>query len=77
MYEHIQLKGYRTDHLGIEREEKREKRMTDEERRASGKAKKVQDGEVEEKSSTKNKSGTMERARVLSALESEDKGGWL
>lgn len=51
--------------------------MTNEERRASGKAKKVQDGEVEEKSLTKNKSGTMERASVLSALESEDKGGWL
>lgn len=50
MYEHLQLKGYRSDYLGIAREEKRENSMTDEEKRASGKAKKVQDQEVEEKS---------------------------
>lgn len=50
MYEHLQLKGYRSDCLGIAREEKRENSMTDEEKRASGKAKKVQDQEVEEKS---------------------------
>lgn len=50
MYEHLQLKGYRSDCLGTAREEKRENRMTDEEKRASGKAKKVQDQEAEEKS---------------------------
>lgn len=49
--------------------------MTDQERRASEKAKKKQGGEVEEKGLIKNKSGTTERASFLSALESEDKGG--
>lgn len=77
MYEHLQLKSYRRDCPGIEREEKRENRMTDEEKRASGKAKKVQDREVEEKSFIKNKSRTTKRTSYLSVLEPEDKGGWL
>lgn len=77
MYEHLQLKSYRRDRPGIEREEKRENRMTDEEKRASGKAKKVQDQEVEEKSFIKNKSRTTKRTSYLSVLEPEDKGGWL
>lgn len=51
--------------------------MTDQERKASGKAKKVQDGEGEEKSLIKNKSGTTETASFLPTLESEDKSGWL